>query len=124
MINKARGEVAATVGGREIVLRLTLGGLARLEAALEVKTMSALVARMSDPGVNDILIFAEVLSEGALTREDLSTLPMGEATALFNAVTDALHAAFAEPEGGKKNAEPEMAPTKSRRAASSASPQA
>ena len=45
MANPFQGEVALTLGGQRHVLRLTLGALAELEAALETDTLVALVER-------------------------------------------------------------------------------
>ena len=43
--NRRRGEIAATIGGRERVLCLTLGALAELEARLESASLLELIAR-------------------------------------------------------------------------------
>ena len=45
--NRRRGEVAATLDGREMKLRLTLGSLAELETAFAVDDLGALVARFA-----------------------------------------------------------------------------
>ncbi|MGN6764718.1 MAG: gene transfer agent family protein [Rhizobiaceae bacterium] len=45
--NRRRGEVAATLDGRERRLCLTLGALAELEAAFEAEDLGALVERFS-----------------------------------------------------------------------------
>jgi hypothetical protein len=45
MANRRRGEVAATIDGRERTLCLTLGALAELEAAFGVDDLMALAAR-------------------------------------------------------------------------------
>lgn len=45
--NRRRGEVVATLDGREMRLRLTLGALAELEAAFAADDLGALVARFS-----------------------------------------------------------------------------
>lgn len=45
--NRRRGEIAATIDGRERVLCLTLGALAELEAAFAVEDLGALAARFS-----------------------------------------------------------------------------
>lgn len=47
MVNRHRGEVAATLDGREWTLCLTLGALAELEAAFAADDLSALIARFS-----------------------------------------------------------------------------
>jgi hypothetical protein len=47
MPNLYRGEIAATIGGEERVLCLTLGALAELEAALAEKDLMALARRFS-----------------------------------------------------------------------------
>lgn len=45
--NRRRGEIAATIDGRERVLCLTLGALAELEAAFAVDDLGALAQRFS-----------------------------------------------------------------------------
>lgn len=45
--NRRRGEIAATIDGRERVLCLTLGALAELESAFAVDDLSALATRFS-----------------------------------------------------------------------------
>jgi hypothetical protein len=45
MANPYAGEVALVLGGRRHVLKLTLGALAELEAALEAETLVALIER-------------------------------------------------------------------------------
>ena len=45
MANRQRGEVGAVIDGRERVLCLTLGALAKLEDAFAVDDVAALVAR-------------------------------------------------------------------------------
>ena len=47
IVNKHRGEVAASLGGQEYRLCLTLGALAELEAAYEAENLNALVGRFS-----------------------------------------------------------------------------
>jgi Phage tail tube protein, GTA-gp10 len=46
MANRYRGEIAATLDGRELTLCLTLGALAELETAFGVDTLSQLLARI------------------------------------------------------------------------------
>jgi hypothetical protein len=46
-VNRRRGEVAAVIDGREVVLCLTLGALAELEDAFGCEDMGALAARFS-----------------------------------------------------------------------------
>ena len=47
MVNRHRGEVAAKLDGRDWTLCLTLGALAKLEAAFEADNLSELIARFS-----------------------------------------------------------------------------
>ena len=50
MVNRQRGEIAATLDGRNWTLCLTLGALAELEAALDAPDLMAL-ARRFEAGV-------------------------------------------------------------------------
>src|SRR5690606_7867578 len=45
--NRRRGEIAATINGRDHILCLTLGALAELEDAFAVEDLSALAERFS-----------------------------------------------------------------------------
>lgn len=47
MVNRQRGEVAATLDGRTWTLCLTLGALAELEAALDASDLMALARRFA-----------------------------------------------------------------------------
>jgi len=55
--NRRRGEIAATLDGREHILCLTLGALAELESAFASDDLGALVARFSSGrlSANDIV---------------------------------------------------------------------
>ena len=47
MVNKHRGEIAATLDGRQWTLCLTLGALAELETTFEVDNLTQLTERLS-----------------------------------------------------------------------------
>lgn len=61
--NPQRGDVAATIDGEPRILRLTLGSIAQLEAALDAPDLVALVERFESgrPAARDVL---EVLAAG------------------------------------------------------------
>jgi hypothetical protein len=57
MVNRRRGEISATLDGREWTLCLTLGALAELEAAFGAEDLAVLLQRFSTSALaaNDIL---------------------------------------------------------------------
>lgn len=62
MANPWRGEVALVIDGERRVLRLTLGALAELEAALEVGSLLDLVKRFEDGGYSARDVLALILA--------------------------------------------------------------
>ena len=79
--NARRGEVAATIDGRERVLCLTLGALAELESAFAVDDLSALAERFSTGRLSarDLTrILAAGLRGGgeAVSDEDVAAMKM------------------------------------------------
>lgn len=72
--NKARGETVLVIDGAPRTLCLTLGALARLEAAFEVKRMDELAVRLGDLSASDLVILlAAMLDESpqALTTAEI-----------------------------------------------------
>ncbi|OYU78642.1 MAG: hypothetical protein CFE32_00575 [Alphaproteobacteria bacterium PA3] len=63
--NPARGEAILHVDGRPLILCLTMGALARLEAAFEVNSLEALEARLASLSSQDILVIISALLCGA-----------------------------------------------------------
>ena len=84
MPNPQRGDIAAILDGRQRTLRLTLGAIAELEAAL---------------GASGILGLAERLEQGDLTARQAIGLIGAGLRGAGSAVTDAEVAAMV-PEGG------------------------
>ncbi len=77
--NGARGEVAAVLGGREVRLCVTLGGLAALETYFGVAGFEALGARMKALGAGDLLVVLEAL---CVDEVDMRVLDVGFGEAL------------------------------------------
>ncbi|MCA3695567.1 GTA-gp10 family protein [Aquidulcibacter sp.] len=73
LINPARGEAVLHVDGRPLILCLTMGALARLEAAFEVNTLEALEARLATLCSHDVLVIISALLCGeAMSPADLA----------------------------------------------------
>lgn len=68
LFNPARGEVLATLGGREVRLCVTLRALAALEGHFEVTGLEALGARLTVMSAADVqfVLKALMLDEAAL----------------------------------------------------------
>ncbi|GGZ45565.1 GTA-gp10 family protein [Asticcacaulis endophyticus] len=82
--NPTRGEVIATLGGREVRLCVTLRALAMLEHHFGVTGLEALGARLKSLSAADLSV---VLT--ALSLEDIASLDIG-----FQEALDAVVAAF------------------------------
>jgi hypothetical protein len=88
-VNGARGEVALAIGGRQRVLCLTLGALARLETSLQVRGLEALGSRLRALSATDIAtVLACLVSDdgpaldaGAIMGSDLSPAEAARAVA-------------------------------------------
>ena len=105
MTNPWRGEVTLAIEGQSHVLRLTLGALAGLEAALEVSSLVALVERFESGRFSSTDVLA-VLKAGlaggrasfdpaALDHAEIAGGPMGAA----RAAAELIARAFVVPEG-------------------------
>ncbi|GIU67615.1 GTA-gp10 family protein [Candidatus Phycosocius spiralis] len=71
--NCARGEAVMQADGRPLKLCLTLGALARLEAAFSVETLPDLEARLRNLSGQDILVVISALLSGeSLSPSDLA----------------------------------------------------
>lgn len=106
MANPWRGEVVLVIDGERRVMRLTLGALAELEAALEAGSLVALVERFEDAAFStrDVLalIVAGLRGGGWQGRaEDLTSAQIdGGPVTAARAAAELLARAFALPEGG------------------------
>jgi hypothetical protein len=104
MPNPQRGEIAATIGGRERMLCLTLGALAELEARLEAGDLVGLAERFSTGRVaaRDLiaLIGAGLRGGGEpISDEELQGLAIeGGLKGAADIAARLLRATFGEPE--------------------------
>jgi hypothetical protein len=83
-VNGARGESVLHVDGRPLILCLTLGALARLETAFDVRTMAQLESRLRDLSGGDLLVVVSALlsPDGeSLTPEQLAKCHIDPAAA-------------------------------------------
>lgn len=78
--NGARGEVVATLAGRERRLCLTLGALAELETAFGTEGWEALAARLRAVSARDLaVVLAALLRGGGEEAGDLAGVDFREA---------------------------------------------
>lgn len=109
--NRRRGEVAATIDGREWRLCLTLGALAELETAFGVDDLGQLAGRFADGRLSARDIIAIVgagLRGGGATVSDAEVAAMsveGGIAGFARLTTELLSAAFgqANPEDGPEH---------------------
>lgn len=98
--NARRGEVTATIDGRERILCLTLGALAELEAAFGASDLTALAERFATGRLSarDLMrILAAGLSGGGerVSEDDVAAMKMdGGLAALAEAVAKLLRLTF------------------------------
>lgn len=106
MANPWRGEVELTINGKALVMRLTLGALAELEAALGEETLVGLIARYEEGrhSTRDViaLIVAGLRGGGWRGRaEDLARAEIeGGPLAASRAAAELLARAFSVPGEG------------------------
>lgn len=104
MANPYRGEVAAVIDGRPYVLRLSLGALVELEAALATPDLVALAERFEAgrPSARDVLAVVRAGFKGA--GSDVSVNAVEEMAfengliGAYKLAGDLLAAAFSPPE--------------------------
>lgn len=89
--NQRRGEVSATIDGRERILCLTLGALAQLEGAFAVSDLTGLAERFSSGrfSSNDLMqVIAAGLCGGGerVSIDDVAAMKIEGGTAGFAAV--------------------------------------
>jgi hypothetical protein len=107
--NRRRGEIAATLDGRERRLCLTLGALAELEAAFEAQDLTALVERFSRGRLSArdlIRIIAAGLRGAGETASDEEVSSMhaeGGAAGYARIASELLAATFGAGEGAPPN---------------------
>jgi hypothetical protein len=107
--NRRRGEVAATLDGRERRLCLTLGALAELEAAFEAEDLSALVERFSSGRLSALdlirIIGAGLRGAGeAIPNEEVAAMQAdGGAAGYARIASDLLETTFGAGEGARPN---------------------
>lgn len=107
MVNRRRGEVAATIAGEPYRLCLTLGSLAELESAFGVEDLSALARRFSSGrlAADDLVrLLGAGLRGGGLGISDEEVRAMPIAGALLEiaaAIAELLTATFGEPEADR-----------------------
>jgi hypothetical protein len=89
LVNAARGETALMIDGQARTLCLTLGALARLEAAFDVVSLSELAVRLQHMSAGDLLI---VLA--ALMNEETSVADLARADIDLRDAAAAVTAAF------------------------------
>ncbi|MGH6859933.1 MAG: gene transfer agent family protein [Phyllobacterium sp.] len=112
MVNRHRGEIIATLDGREHVLCLTLGALAELEAAFGAQDLAALLERFSSSPLSagDLLkIIAAGLRGGGndVAQERVAQMRAeAGATGFARIAGELLSATFGESESEKIAANP------------------
>jgi len=86
-VNGARGEVALTVGGVDLVIAATMKGLAALSTALGCKTFNDLFERLSLGEINAAMNAVRLLAvkgDGAKAADAMELSDMPGALAAFN----------------------------------------
>jgi hypothetical protein len=95
MTNTARGETSFMASGEKFVMKLTLGALAEIESALNVKNLGDLSSALKQFGASDIAqVAAALLRAGGhnLTASEVLALPV-ELGTVIGAIGDAFNVA-------------------------------
>lgn len=77
MTNAMRGEVDIDLGGRRLVLCLTLGALAEIETALGGDNLAAAIARLKAPSARQLVAILGALVRGggtAISDSDIAAM--------------------------------------------------
>lgn len=112
--NAYRGDVKASLGGKERLFRLTLGSLAELEAHFQVSTLSDLVERLSSGELSSrdtlAILAAGLCGAGEnVTKDDVAQMACPQGAAGYAAIaTKLLLATFSPVE--KQNEEGQTTP--------------
>ena len=107
MVNRRRGEVAATIAGARYRLCLTLGALTELEHAFGVQDLSSLADRFATGrlSADDLvrLLGAGLRGGGhRIDDDEIRQMPVaGALPEIGRAVADLLEATFGGPEGDR-----------------------
>lgn len=104
IVNAARGEVLATIAGRELTLCLTLEQMAQLEAALKTATFGDLLQRLAALSPADLPDVLAIMSRGAITAEEANAFTIGDIVRVRVALEALVTASFEEPTDEKKSA--------------------
>ncbi|HRE19778.1 MAG TPA: GTA-gp10 family protein [Rhabdaerophilum sp.] len=104
MSNRHRAEKAIEIGGRRLVLRLSLRALAEMESVFDVEGIEALGVRLARGGLRTEHVIHIV---GALARGSGDAIPDSEIALLIEAqdlpgIMDAVTCVFASGFGGGK----------------------
>lgn len=69
-MNPQRGEYVLKVEGvGDVILRLSMGALAEIEAALECRTISDLIQRIASLGASDVIAILKILSRAGGNKD-------------------------------------------------------
>lgn len=102
LVNRKRGEVVASLGGKDRCLCLTLGALAKLESAFAVSDLAALGERFSSGRLSarDLMTIIHAGLEGGghtFTVEDVAEMQVeGGLAGYASIVSELLTATFGE----------------------------
>ncbi|TPJ86959.1 MULTISPECIES: hypothetical protein [unclassified Mesorhizobium] len=105
-VNGARGEVALTVGGVDLVIAATMAGLAAVSTRLECKSMADLFQRLSGVEPAATTAALELLTVRGDKAAAVSKLKLKHFRACAEAINAALAHQFMDDEGNDETAKP------------------
>lgn len=97
--NGARGEVPLTVGGVDLVIAASMGGLAKLSTRLDSRSMGDLFEKLANVEVNTVIAGLELLTVRGDAKAAIAALKLGHFPAIAKAFSAALAHHFGDDEG-------------------------
>jgi|694.fasta_scaffold01641_12 hypothetical protein len=105
-MNPLRNEYRIEVGEHALVGKLDLTLLKSLEGALGARSVQDIGRMLADPSAEQMVATITVAANGALTAEQVATLPLWEAMGILQGFGEVFTQAFAAPEGEQSKGKP------------------
>jgi len=99
----ARGEVAATIGGKPVIMCLTIRHLAQLETMFGAESFADTMDRLQYIRAADLAQVVELMTDSEITADEAGRLPASDVPGILRALQDVIVTAFGGGEDEKKS---------------------